>query len=73
MSWQRKKHLFTITENQKYTEIDSINSGQSSLKSYPLWVTLYIHDLFTKDHYSGADFAKKEVQDDHGVVTGEYR
>ena len=29
--------------------------------------------LFTKDHYSGADFAKKEVQDDHGVVTGEYR
>ena len=32
-----------------------------------------IHYLFTKDHYSGADFAKKEVQDDHGVVTGEYR
>ena len=26
-----------------------------------------------KDAYSGADFAKKEIQDEYGVVTGEYR
>ena len=26
-----------------------------------------------QDSYSGADFAKKEIQDEYGVVTGEYR
>ena len=26
-----------------------------------------------QDGYSGADFAKKEIQDEYGVVTGEYR
>ena len=29
--------------------------------------------IYLKDSYSGADFAKKEVQDEYGVVTGEYR
>ena len=29
--------------------------------------------IFLQDSYSGADFAKKEVQDEYGVVTGEYR
>ena len=28
---------------------------------------------FCQDAYSGADFAKKEIQDEYGVVTGEYR
>ncbi len=26
-----------------------------------------------QDHYSGADYAKKEVSDDYGTVNGEYR
>ena len=35
------------------------------------WTKIVIFLL--QDSYSGADFAKKEVQDEYGVVTGEYR
>ena len=31
------------------------------------------NSLTLQDSYSGADFAKKEIQDEYGVVTGEYR
>ena len=41
MIWQRK-NKFTIKVNLEYQETDSTNSVQSSLKSQPLWVTLYI-------------------------------
>ena len=32
-----------------------------------------VYDNCNQDAYSGADFAKKEIQDEYGVVTGEYR
>ena len=35
-------------------------------------LNLKLHYLH-QDAYSGADFAKKEIQDEYGVVTGEYR
>ena len=35
----KKKRVYMVVKNQKYKEIDSINSEQSSLKSHPLWVT----------------------------------
>merc|ERR1712083_806246 len=33
----------------------------------------FAYEFGVQDSYSGADFAKKEVQDEYGVVTGEYR
>jgi hypothetical protein len=33
----------------------------------------FAYEYGVKDEYSGAYFDKKEVQDDYGVVTGEYR
>ena len=41
---QKKKKQFTDAENQKYKETDSINSLQSSPKSHPMWVTLYLSE-----------------------------
>ena len=32
---------FTVAGNHEYKETNGINSVQSSLKSHPLWVTLY--------------------------------
>ena len=40
MSWQRRKPV-SVAGNQEYTETDSVNSVYLSLKSHPLWVTLY--------------------------------
>ena len=33
----------------------------------------FAYEYGVQDAYSGADFAKKEIQDEYGVVTGEYR
>ena len=33
---------FTVERNRKYKKTDRLNSAQSSLKSYPLRVTLYL-------------------------------
>merc|ERR1712170_121458 len=33
----------------------------------------FVYEYGVQDAYSGADFAKKEIQDEYGVVTGEYR
>ena len=41
MFWQRNE-LLTGEGNREYEESDSINSVQSSLKSHPFRVTLYI-------------------------------
>ena len=30
--------------------VDSINTIQSSLKSHPLWITLYKSCIYSKDH-----------------------
>ena len=40
MIWQKRNKL-TVIENHRHKDTDSINSVQSSLKSHPLWVTLY--------------------------------
>ena len=40
MIWQRKKQVNSC-RNSEYKETDNIHSVQSSLKSLPLWVTLY--------------------------------
>ena len=33
---------FTVSRNHESQETDNINSVQSSLKSHPLWITLYL-------------------------------
>ena len=38
--WQRNK--FIVAGNRECEETDSINFVQSSLKSHPLWETLYV-------------------------------
>ena len=44
MVWQRDKHAYKSNQKKKETdETDSINFIQSSLKSHPLWVTLYVY------------------------------
>ena len=35
----------------KYKETDSVNFVQSSLKSHPLWVILYINMFFSEPSY----------------------
>ena len=42
MNGQAERNMFTVTESYKNNETDSANSVQSSLKSNPLWVTLFI-------------------------------
>ena len=37
-----KKEVYIVTGKPEFKETDSINSVQSSLKSHPVWVTLYI-------------------------------
>jgi len=39
---RQKRNKLTLARNHKTKETDRINSVQSSLKSYPLRVTLYI-------------------------------
>ena len=34
--------MLLVAENHEYNETDSVDSAQSSLKSHPLWITLYI-------------------------------
>ena len=40
--FSKEGNKFRVAGNHEHREIDSINSVQSSLKSYSLWVTLYI-------------------------------
>ena len=40
MIWQRKKQVY-VEGKSEYKETERINSVQSSLKTHPLWVTLY--------------------------------
>ena len=50
LNWQGGKK---VANNQKYKETDNINVVQSSLKSHPLWVTLYIINYkLTKHTYN---------------------
>ncbi len=42
MNGQTERNMFTVTESYKKNETDSANSVQSSLKSNPLWVTVFI-------------------------------
>ena len=42
MICQRNKQLFKVAKNRDYTERDSIGFVQSSLKSHPAWVSLYV-------------------------------
>ena len=39
---KNNKKKFLVAENHKYNKIEGINSVQSSLKSHPMWVTLYL-------------------------------
>ena len=39
--FDKETNKFTVAGNPDYKETESINSVQSSLKSQPLWVTLY--------------------------------
>ena len=42
MSWLgKKRQVYTVARNHKYWQTDRKNSLQSSIKSHPLWVTLY--------------------------------
>ena len=49
MIWQRNTQV-SVAGNRNYKETDSINSVQSSLKSHPLWVTLYIFREYRGTH-----------------------
>ena len=42
MIWQRNTQVYSCTGSGEYKETDRIHSVQSSLKSHPLWLTLYI-------------------------------
>ncbi len=44
--------MFTIAENNKYKETESINSAQS----HPLWVTLYDNKTDLRDFLYGKAF-----------------
>ena len=37
----KERNKFIVAGNREYKETESINPVQSSLKSHPLWVTLY--------------------------------
>jgi len=39
----KERNKFLVAENHYYKETGGINSVQSSLKSHPLWITLYEH------------------------------
>jgi len=39
--------ILSYLNNHKYKETDSIHSLQFSLKSYPLWVTLYVKRIIS--------------------------
>ena len=43
--WKRKKNTFKISENYEYDFTNSDNYVKSTLKTYPLMVTLYIYIL----------------------------
>ena len=45
MVWQIKNKII-VAGNHEYKQTKSINLVQSSLKSHPLWVTLYISKIF---------------------------
>ena len=47
MIWQRKKQ-FTVAGNRECKQTNSINFGQSSLKSHPLWFIPEIQKLFER-------------------------
>ena len=66
MNWQRMTEVF-VAGNQQLKETNIINSVQSSLKSYPLWVTLcYIpaNTPLVKENriYFGVEFTRKKCK-----------
>ena len=66
MNWQRMTEVF-VAGNQQLKETNIINSVQSSLKSYPLWVTLcYIpaNTPLVKENriYLGVEFTRKKCK-----------
>ena len=67
MNWQRMTEVFFFAGNQQLKETNIINSVQSSLKSYPLWVTLcYIpaNTPLVKENriYLGVEFTRKKCK-----------
>ena len=50
MVWTRKKEVYVVTGKHKLMETDNINYVQSSLKSRPLWVTLYF-EVFDRNYF----------------------
>ena len=50
MVWTRKKEVYVVTGKHKCMKTDNINYIQSSLKSRPLWVTLYL-EVFDRNYF----------------------
>ena len=44
MIWQRKKQVYRLAGNNEFKKKDNIDSVESSLKSHPLWVNLYVFE-----------------------------
>ena len=48
MNKESKNFTFAHADSHNYNETDCKNTVQSSLKSHPLWITLYRIDFFAK-------------------------
>ena len=46
---KKKRIKLTVAENREYKEADNIDFAQSSLKSHPLWVTLYFKPVISRN------------------------
>jgi len=51
MALGKERNKCTVAENSKYRETDRVNPVKLSLKSHPLWVTLY----FLKENISNVN------------------
>ena len=49
MAYLLIKKTNQVAENREYKEADNIDFAQSSLKSHPLWVTLYFKPVISRN------------------------